>query len=127
MRALASLLLICIAGCTSQAAPARSDAQPGATLGQIRALIGSAACTDSSQCHALPVGARGCGGPESYLPWSSVQTSGNALHALAERHKAERQAQIAAKGEVSNCMFMADPGAVCRAGTCQLGTGLPER
>jgi hypothetical protein len=127
MRSIAILLLSCVVGCASQAAPARPEAQPAGTLGQIRALIGNAACTETSQCHTLPIGARACGGPQSYLPWSSKQTSGDALRALGDRFKAEREAEIKAKGEMSDCRFIVDPGAVCRAGTCQVGTALPER
>ena len=125
MRSIAILLLIFAAGCSSHAGPA-PNAPGGSTLEQIRTLLGKASCTDSSQCHTVPIGARACGGPQRYLAWSSTDTSGDALQALADRYKAERQAEIKAKGEISDCRFLVDPGAVCRAGTCQLGTGLPE-
>lgn len=129
-----SLLLAC-AACSGQpgapsapAAPANrpaaaDPAAPADTLAQLRALIGTAACGDNSQCHSLPVGARACGGPEAYLAWSSTATSADALQALAGRYKAQRQAKIAASGEMSDCRFFADPGAVCRTGTCQPGAG----
>jgi hypothetical protein len=141
MRRLAILILISCAACTTDAAgpagagparpsghapigvPAERAGPPSATLGQLRALIGNAACTDTAQCRTVPVGARGCGGPEMYLPWSTTQTRDDALQALAGRYKAERQAQIQASGEVSDCRFAVDPGAVCRAGACQLGDG----
>lgn len=86
-------------------------------------MIGSAACSGPSQCRTLAVGARACGGPEAYLPYSTANLSEPALKALAERYKGEREAQNQASGMMSNCLFIADPGAVCRAGTCQLGTG----
>jgi hypothetical protein len=127
MRAIAYLLLFAIAGCNSQARPVTADAPPANTLEQIRSMIGKAACTDNSQCHTVPIGARACGGPEGYLPWSSAQTNRDALRGLADRYKAEREAQIKAKGEISDCRFIVDPGAVCRARTCQLGSGLHER
>jgi len=101
------------------------DASAG-TLDQIRAMIGNATCTDGSQCRTLPVGARACGGPEAYLPYSTANLSEPALQALAARYKSEREAQNAASGMMSNCRFIPDPGAVCRAGTCQLGTGEPQ-
>lgn len=103
-------------------APAPVAAKEGATLPAIRQLIGNASCSDSSQCHSLPIGARGCGGPEYYLAWSSAQAPGDQLRALAERYKAERQASNAASGAVSDCRYAVDPGAVCNAGTCQLRT-----
>ena len=131
------LLLLGCAACTSQAhdpgrttAPAAPTtpavhAAPGAsgqdTLSRIRALIGKATCSDNSQCRTLPVGARACGGPETYLAYSAAGGQDAALRALAERYQKERQAQNAASGMISTCVFMPDPGAVCTAGSCQAG------
>jgi len=137
------LILLLLAGCTacstgatpqgaSPATPSTSVAPQavqapqdgrGDTLTRIRALAGTPACSEDSQCHTLALGARACGGPESYLPWSSARTSQAEIQALGERYKEERRAANAASGAMSTCQFMPDPGAVCRAGTCQLGTG----
>lgn len=135
MRPFPFLILLACAACVACAATARAPAKSkavaaapaGDTLAQIRALIGDAACTDSSQCHTLAIGARPCGGPQAYLPWSSARTDGAALAVLGERYRKEREVAIAATGEMSTCQFLPDPGASCRAGTCQLnpvsGTG----
>jgi len=127
MRPFPILILLACAACVACAATARAPAKPkapvapaGDTLARIRALIGDAACTDSSQCHTLAIGARPCGGPQAYLPWSSAHTDGAALAVLGERFKKEREAAIAASGEMSTCQFLPDPGASCRAGICQL-------
>lgn len=124
MRPLAIMVLLAGAAWVAYAAaraPARPQAAPnGDTQSQIRALIGAAACTDNGQCHTLALGARPCGGPQAYLPWSSAHTDGAALAALGERFKKEREAAIEASGELSTCQFLPDPGATCRAGTCQL-------
>jgi hypothetical protein len=132
MRSLAILLLITCAACAGAggqpAAPVPAAPAPAAvpaTLARINALIGTPSCNGDAQCHSLAVGNRPCGGPESYLAWSSAHTDPDAIRALGERYKAERQAQSAARGEVSDCRFRVDPGAVCRAGLCQLGTGDP--
>lgn len=98
-------------------------AEPG-TLGQIHALIGKAECSSDNQCQVLPVGARACGGPASYLAWSSSATDGARLQALAERHKAEQQADNMATGRISTCIAIAPPAVACRAGTCQLTDAL---
>jgi hypothetical protein len=128
-----TLILLLLAGCTactgaatqtapSQAGPApAAQAGAGDTLARIRAMIGTPSCSSDAQCHTLAVGHKSCGGPESYLAWSSGKTSEAELQALAERYKEERRAADAASGMVSNCRFMPDPGAICRAGTCQLG------
>jgi hypothetical protein len=139
MRTLIVLLLAgCAAGTTaapqasqaphsppSRAAPVK--AQDG-TLARIRALAGTPSCSSDTECHSLPLGARACGGPESYLVWSSATTSEAEIQALGERYKEERRAANTAAGRVSTCQFLMNPGAVCRAGTCQPGeSGLQAR
>jgi len=134
MRILISLLLA-LAACTAcgaatpearqaprgtQTSPAAAG-EPGDTLARIRALVGTPDCSTDAQCHTLALGARPCGGPESYLAWSSGKTQHAELQALGERYKEERRAANAADGRASTCQYMMDPGAVCRAGTCQLG------
>jgi hypothetical protein len=142
-----TLILLLLAGCSAcstvaapqapqapqaqQAALSRSAPANGAgdTLARIRALAATPSCSSDAQCHTLALGARACGGPDSYLPWSSEKTSQAEIEALGERYKEERRAANAASGARSTCQFLMDPGAVCRAGTCQLGTngGLPVR
>jgi hypothetical protein len=102
-------------------APPAAAGEAGATLARIRALVGTPDCSTDAQCHTLALGARPCGGPESYLAWSSGKTQQAELQALGERYKEERRAANAADGRASTCQYMMDPGAVCRAGTCQLG------
>jgi hypothetical protein len=112
-----ALLLACLA------ASACSHATPGGstTLAELRALGRSAACTADQQCKTVPVGAKSCGGPESYLAYSTASTSPEKAKALAERYRQEREAENKASGMVSDCRFHMDPGAQCRAGSCQLG------
>lgn len=112
-----------------QAPPAAATGASGDTLAHIRALVGTPDCSSDAQCHTLALGARPCGGPESYLAWSSGKTQQAELQALGERYKEERRAANAADGRASTCQYMMDPGTVCRAGTCQLGgsDALPAR
>jgi hypothetical protein len=137
MRTLLLLLLAGCAACSTGAAPQAPQAPQsrpatqqgqGDTLARIRALVGTPGCSSDDQCHTLALGARPCGGPESYLPWSSAKTSPAEIQALGERYQEERRAANKASGGVSTCQFLMDPGAVCRAGTCQPGGGgLPVR
>jgi hypothetical protein len=131
MRTLILLLLASCAACstgatppsspqTSPAPPAASGEQ-GGTLAQIRAMVGTPSCSSDAQCHTLALGNRPCGGPEGYLAWSSARTPQAELQSLGEHYKEERRAANTASGAMSTCRFMPDPGAVCRAGTCQLG------
>lgn len=138
MKNLALILLFACTACTSQAhdpqtgqpAPGTmpvSAAPPagGKAIDDIRRLIGTPGCSDSSQCRSLPVGALACGGPQEYLPYSTLRTNENELLGVAERFKTERQAQIKSSGEMSICIHRPDPGAVCVSGTCQLGGASP--
>jgi len=118
MRKLILVLLAACAAC-STGAPAPQTGQ-GDTLARIRALAADAACTEDSQCHSLALGARACGGPEGYLAWSSAHTRPAEIQALGQQYQAERRAANTASGTISTCVFLPDPGAECRAGTCQL-------
>lgn len=129
-----TIVAACLA-CTSAApgarpAPTPAPAGPNDTLARIHALVGTPNCSNDSECHSLPLGARACGGPEGYLAWSSRRTSRTEIEVLGARYEAERRAANLASGRISTCQFMADPGAVCRAGSCQPGAGtqpLPAR
>ncbi|WP_295992836.1 hypothetical protein [Rugamonas sp.] len=104
---------------TPDAAPDAAP-QPQALLQQIHELIGTPACTASSECKSLAVGAKACGGPDYYLPWSNVHTAPAELADAAERYRQARRAQVIARHEMSTCNITADPGAYCKAGQCVL-------
>lgn len=111
------LLLLCLAcGSCTWPAVAQEKASSAALLTQIREVIGSAPCTETAQCKTLAVGAKACGGPEAYVAWSTADTDATRLNSLAARHRALRQSENAASDERSNCLAVADPGAVCQPG-----------
>lgn len=141
MRKLVLLSLLACAACTTRAdGPATPPAAqppastvsapapaPADTLAQIKGLIGKAECASDSQCQILPIGARPCGGPASYLAWSTARTSSSEIQALADRYRAEQQERNARSGMVSDCRAIAPPAAACRAGSCQLTDALEAR
>lgn len=87
---------------------------------QIQAEVGIAACDGPQQCHSIAIGAKSCGGPDSYLAWSSKKTDGKKLRSLVEQHAEARRAENAVSDMASNCQFITDPGATCQAGRCVL-------
>jgi hypothetical protein len=145
LRLAAGLLIVAGAGCTAASvgsAPARAeggtDRGTDRELEALQELIGDAACRDDTQCRTLPVGSLACGGPASYLPWSTLRSNEAALKAAAAPLAHRRPGS--ARGEMSICRVLPDPGARCVAasgstlGTCRLrersdGTGgaLPTR
>ncbi len=104
-------------------APVRAAAPAATTdlLQQLRAEIGGAACDSAQQCKTIPVGHKACGGPETYLAWSSKATDGAKLRSLADAYGAKRKSENVASGMASNCMAVMDPGATCSAGRCVTG------
>jgi hypothetical protein len=128
MRKLALLPLALLVACAAHggdqvdtpAAAGQND-----TLARIHALVGTPSCTEDSQCRTLAVGQKACGGPESYLAYSTARSSEDELKALGESYRAERREANTRSGRVSTCTFMTDPGAVCRAGACELRPGQP--
>ena len=117
----------------------RAIRDPGRDEAALQALVGDAACRDDTQCRTLPVGSLACGGPASYLAWSTLRSDEAALKAAAAPLAQRRPGS--ARGEVSICRVLPDPGARCARdsadsalGTCRLrerssGTGgaLPTR
>lgn len=117
----ASLLLLMTAACASAPAPAdNSAANTGSLWQQIQAASANASCDHDSQCHTIGAGAKACGGPERYLPWSSRQGDGAELLRLVDQHAAARRAEDAREAAMSTCSVVSDPGASCRAGRCTL-------
>jgi hypothetical protein len=79
----------------------------------IQSAIGDAACDSDAQCMTIGVGAKACGGPESYLAWSTARTDGQALRSMVAQDAERRRKEAAARGEMSNCAMVLDPGAYC--------------
>ena len=110
------LLVACAVPEAPQAKTASAD--PATLHRQIGEEIGDAACTASEQCHTLAVGHKACGGPETYLVWSSAANNGQRLKSLAEAYTQARRDEAKQSGRVSDCSMVADPGARCEAGRC---------
>ena len=105
-----------------EAAPAGSSPKAVAhadALARVESLIGEPRCTSDTQCHTVAMGARACGGPLGYRAWSGLVTDGAALKVASAR---ERELALEVEREaarMSPCLFLADPGAQCRAGRCE--------
>jgi len=120
--------LLCVtAACAAKNEPARAAPADAST---IQSLIGDAACMSDAQCKTIAIGTKACGGPQSYMAWSTARTDGAALQRAADAYVAQRREEIAARGEVSTCEVRADPGAYCApnsgatpSGVCRLRPG----
>jgi hypothetical protein len=125
--------LLAIAGCASAVDPAApaAAAQPKSVALHARVveLIGDAQCDAQGQCRAVGLGAKPCGGAETWLPWSTKITDANALQEAVQALARARIEENKANGLASDCMRRPDPSVVCRPRasdgkkSCQLGQG----
>lgn len=121
-----SLAACAAASGAEPAAPAPRSALPPALSKAaelqtaIRIEIGQPRCSADSQCRSLPVGHKACGGPDGHLAWSTTVSNEARLTALAREQSELRRQEVEARGLMSNCQVLADPGAVCRQGLCVL-------
>ena len=132
--ALAAAALLTLAGNAAAVDPAAAPASASAPASvalhdKIVQLIGEPDCDGQGQCHAAGLGQRPCGGPESWLPWSTKVTDPRTLQEAIDALAQARVAENKAAGLLSDCQARPDPTAVCRARagdgkkTCQLGQG----
>jgi hypothetical protein len=102
--------------------PPKAPPSPAVTAlaQEINGLIGQARCEATSECRTLAFGHRPCGGPERYLAWSTRETDGARLQALATRHTEARAAEDRARGAVSTCIALLPPAVACQQSRCVL-------
>jgi len=119
------LLLIALAlpglgACQAQPTAEVHETAEQDLLARIRGAIGEAKCSNDAECRTLAVGEKACGGPQSWLAWSTAGTEPAPLQSLASELAALARQRNQRSGRVSNCQYNADPGAVCQARRCVL-------
>ena len=118
------LTMLCAAALAGAVSAASQGPDGAAKEAELLRLIGDAACTDDAQCRTVGFGAKACGGPQSYLAWSSLRTDESALGPAAAAVEASQRREIERRGIASNCSVLVDPGAYCerRVGGAADGT-----
>ena len=122
-RAAGLVVLSMLGACQAQtgaAAPAGAGAgnEEAALLARIQAGVGEANCSSDAQCRTLPIGEKACGGPERWMAWSTTSPKADQLPGWATELAALARQRNQRSGMLSNCQYMPDPGAVCRAQHC---------
>jgi len=100
-----------------------ASAQHDALLQRMDTLIATASCNEDAQCRVIGIGARSCGGPESYRAWSTLVTNEEALAAAADAYAAKRREADRKSGALSTCEILPEPAVACVSGTCTLQRG----
>lgn len=105
---------------STPAAPTAGHTAEAALDKQIMAVIGDAACSHDSQCHVLPLGAKACGGPTSWVAHSQAAASAVRLSKWAGELADLQRTRDEKSGMVSTCEYLPEPPALCESGRCQL-------
>lgn len=85
---------------------------------EIEALIGTPVCSGPSDCAALPLGAKPCGGPWEWLVYSRSSVDTLALGALVNSYNTLNGELNLRWGWVSDCAVEGPPLLVCVDGVC---------
>jgi len=86
-------------------------------------LTSDKGCDSDQQCKVLPVGARPCGGPDSFMVYSVAQTDEKMLQFTADRYQQLKRKQNDKLGLVSTCQMLMEPTASCQNHQCVLDQG----
>ena len=113
-------VLLVLGACQAQTgvATAAGGTEETALLARIQAAVGEAGCSSDAQCRTLPIGEKACGGPERWMAWSTTSPKADQLPAWAAELATLARQRNQRSGMVSNCQYLPDPGAVCRAQHC---------
>ena len=98
------------------AAPVADD--PAALFAEIKAMVGTAAATEPLQCKKTGLGHKPCGGPASYLIYSTQGLDEALLLQKVSRYNQLVQAEQQRLGLVSDCAVVPEPGVALVGGFC---------
>jgi hypothetical protein len=119
--------IVGIVSAPAQSASGPASAELDAANARLDAALADAsACSADTECRAIPVGARACGGPTGYRAYSTRSASSADIDALVQRQH-ELSAEAARDSHrVSPCFMLADPGARCYQSKCVTGRSAPN-
>jgi hypothetical protein len=80
--------------------------------------VGQAKCSGDQQCRTLAIGANPCGGPESYLAYSTLNTDVEQLKNLAEQYRITRKTLHVKTGTMGACIVIPEPEVQCKNQQC---------
>ncbi|MBN8542313.1 MAG: hypothetical protein J0L82_18120 [Deltaproteobacteria bacterium] len=90
------------------------------TAGDLETLAESnRSCTNDSQCVAVVVGFKGCGGPRDYT-YTSLNNDMAAVDALSVQLQNLERDHWNRSGQASTCELVLPPSLACQASLCQV-------
>lgn len=107
-----------------QQPPQSAAAELATLLAEIKVLVGTAAATEPAQCKKTGFGHKACGGPASYLIYSTQGLDEALLLQKVARYNQLDQAEQERQGLMSDCAVVPEPGVALVGGFCVAsGTG----
>ena len=126
-----TLVLLALAGVACAAPAPRSGDSAGSDAARLadtarfaqlereaRALVSTTGCSAATSCRTAPVGARGCGGPRSYVVYCPASTDTAALLRKLEELERAEMAYNEREGVVSTCEMRMPPDVAVQGGRC---------
>lgn len=119
---------VLVAGCTSwpgddDCDAARYERELQALRSEIDQEVGEAEATSEAACRVLPLGAKPCGGPWTYLVYSAEASDPEQLEALVTDYYRVDSTRNRACELASDCAFISEPAVVLVDGRCVAGDG----
>jgi hypothetical protein len=113
-----SLAVLLAGACDTNRSQEEERSALDKALAEIVALAKSAPCTDDPQCRFVGLGSKACGGPKSYLTYSSSVDTVQLLNEVSHYNAAEAAYNIK-WSVISDCSVVAPPDTViCVDGKC---------
>ena len=116
--ALSCIALLLATGCDNGGSTLITEMQLEALEQEIKAMIEPPIASNLTQCRTIAFGAKGCGGPATYLIYSTARTDERRLRQLVNaynRRAAERNERL---GGISDCLFVSPPPVALVGGQC---------
>lgn len=85
---------------------------------EVKAIIGDAVCASDNECRLIGYGAKPCGGPGRYLPYSIKSTNVVSLEEKVKEFNALGRELNLRAGIASDCMLTPKPRVSCIEGRC---------
>ncbi len=80
---------------------------------KMKELIGKAECNKDEQCRVIEFGSRSCGGPQSYIAYSTLNTDTVSLLGVSRAHVELSKKYNEMKGMLSICSVLEKPQVIC--------------
>ena len=120
---LIGLFSISLIGCAAEA-PLKSEESIQDKMSRLdtetKAIIGTASCSTSNQCHSIGFGDKPCGGFTSYRIYSEQGTNVALLKGKVAQYNTLSKQWNRKNGRISNCMMLMQPELNCHKQTCQI-------